>query len=237
MNGQTERDNRALIDWWSRAFASSPEDSSAEQGETEDWRDLAPSEKLFRAAASLGRRKRVLDYGCGSAWAAVIAAKSGCPEVVAADPAPGAAKAAGRAAVLYGTAEQVQVCCIPPDWLRTVPAERYDGFFCSNVLDVVPPETAEEIIRESSRIVTRDADVIIGMNYVLTPETAAAKGLTLQDGKLYLDGVLRLMSRTDEEWEEIFSPYYTVERLEHFAWPGETTETRRLFWLKKRKDR
>jgi len=49
-----------------------------------------------------------------------------------------------------------------------------------------------------------------------------------------VDGVLRLVSRTDEEWAAIFSPYYTVERLEHFAWPGEAKETRRLFCLRKR---
>ena len=69
----------------------------------------------------------------------------------------------------------------------------------------------------------------------LSPEAAAAKGLALADGRrLYVEGVLRLVSRTDEEWAEVFSPWYTVEGLEHFAWPGEARETRRLFRLRKR---
>ena len=66
-------------------------------------------------------------------------------------------------------------------------------------------------------------------------EAATERGMELADGRaLYIDGVLRLFSRTDEEWAEVFSPYFTVEQLEHFAWPGEAAERRRLFRLKKK---
>jgi hypothetical protein len=41
----------------------------------------------------------------------------------------------------------------------------------------------------------------------------------------YMDGVLRIVSRTDEEWARLFSPLFEVESLEHFAWPGENEET------------
>ena len=232
MAENTERDNRTLIDFWDRAFAASP----AEE-EPEDWRTIAPSEKLFLAAASLGARRRVLDYGCGSAWAAIIAAKSGCPDVTAADPAPGAAKAAAGRAALYGVADRVHAACVSPDWLGTVPPETWDGFICSNVLDVVPEETAEEILARAARAVTPDAEVIVGLNFCMSPEMAEARGVTLVGGRrLYVDGVLRLVSRTDEEWAEVFSPWFRVEKLEHFAWPGEKTEARRLFRLRKREE-
>ena len=76
--------------------------------------------------------------------------------------------------------------------------------------------------------------MVIGLNYFLSSEAATARGMELTDGnRLYIDGVLRLVSRTDEEWAQIFSPRYTVEQLEHFAWPGEQTEARRLFYLRK----
>ena len=108
---------------------------------------------------------------------------------------------------------------------------------CSNVLDVIPPETAEEILRDLARVATRDGTVIVGLNYYLSPEAVAVRNMDLADGnRLYIDGVLRLVSRTDEEWARIFSPWYAVETLEHFAWPGEAKETRRLFWLRKRED-
>ncbi len=48
--------------------------------------------------------------------------------------------------------------------------------------------------------------------------------------------VERLVSRTDEEWAGIFSPRFTRESLEHFAWPGEEKETRRLFRLRRREE-
>ncbi|MBR5383512.1 MAG: class I SAM-dependent methyltransferase [Clostridia bacterium] len=236
MSEKTVKDNQTLIDFWDKAFAMR-DDGKNEEVSPEAWKDMAPSAKLFKAAQALGTRKKVLDYGCGSGWASVIAAKSGAIDVTAVDPAPGAAKAAVYYAAVFGVEDQVHASCIAPDWLRSVPANTYDGFICSNVLDVVPPETAEEIIRGSARVVTRDADVIIGLNYYLSPEAAAQRGIELQEGnRVYMDGVLRLVSRTDEEWAKIFAPYYTVEKLEHFAWPGETAERRRLFWLRKRED-
>ena len=125
--------------------------------------------------------------------------------------------------------------CIGADWLQGVPDGAYDGVFCSNVLDVVPPETAEGILKELARTAAGDASVIIGLNFWLDPEKAKARGQELVNGNmLYVDGVLRLVTRTDEEWEGIFAPYFTVEKLEHFAWPGEPAETRRLFFLRKK---
>ncbi|GEM_PF-6151835 len=51
--------------------------------------------------------------------------------------------------------------------------------------------------------------------------------------KLYVDGVLRLVSLSDDEWTALFSRHFKVIRLEHFAWPGEKSETRRLFHLER----
>ncbi len=231
-----EKDNQDLTRFWNEAFLLSDDDRNGILEEGRDgWKDSAPSGKLYLAAASLGSKKKVLDYGCGNAWAGIIAAKSGCGDVTAADPAQGAVRAAQYYASVYGLERQLHSVLCGPGWLAGVPSNTYDGFFCSNVLDVVPAETAAEIIRESARITSPDAEVIIGLNFYLSPDAAAKRGLELVDGtRLYVDGVLRLVSRTDGEWAELFSPWYEVDRLEHFAWPGESSETRRLFCLKKR---
>ena len=233
-----EQDNQTLISFWDQAFTLSEEQKAQILNQQEDWKKLAPSEKLFLAAHSLGQRKKVLDFGCGTAWAAIIAAKGGCPDVTAADAAPAAVQAARLYAARYGAADRIRFERAGAGWLQSVPSETYDGIFCSNVLDVIPPETAEEIIRETARILKRDGSLIVGLNYYLSPEAAAARGMELTDGsRLYMNGVLRLISRTDEKWAEFFSPWYAVEKLTHFAWPGEEAETRRLFWLKKREQR
>ena len=236
MNEKTQQDNKALIDFWDKVQTLSEEDrAQAGQVGPDDWKEFAPAEKLYNAACLLGKQRKVLDYGCGIAWASLIAAKSGCPDVTAVDVAAGPVNASRFYADLFGLQDQLHTACVSTDWLRTVPDGSYDGFICSNVLDVVPPEIAEDILRQSARVTTPDALVIIGMNYYLSPEAAAEKGIELADGnRLYQDGVLRLVSRSDEEWTRIFSPWYTVEKLDHFAWAGEPAERRRLFILRRK---
>ena len=90
MLDKTEKDNQTLIGFWDKAFALSEEQQAEMRNQSpESWKELAPCEKLFRAAGSLGQKKKVLDYGCGDAWAGIIAAKNGCADVTAADAAPG----------------------------------------------------------------------------------------------------------------------------------------------------
>ena len=227
-------DHKKIIDFWDSALKLSDEDKSEARGySADDWQAMAPSEKLLKAAASLGACEKVLDYGCGNAWAGIIAARSGCKAVTAVDPAPGAADTAKLYAEVFGAKDRMEILCAGGEWLAKVPSETYDGFICSNVLDVVLPETAEGILREVSRILKKGAPVIIGMNYYVSPEAAAAKGIELQNGNLlHVDGVLRMVSRSDEEWTQIFGKSFKVECLEHFAWPGEPEERRRLFYLR-----
>ncbi len=231
-----EKDNQDLTRFWNEAFLLSDDDRNGILEEGRDgWKDSAPSGKLYLAAASLGSKKKVLDYGCGSGWAGIIAAMNGCPDVTAADTSENALEAVRFTAAFYGADRSLKTAQAGPGWLASQPCGSYDGLICSNVLDVVPPETAKEILRESARIVTEDADVVIGLNYYLSPEAASAKGLSLtEDGRLYLNGVLRLVSRTDEEWIALFDPFFTVVSLDYFSWPGEKAETRRLFRLKKK---
>ena len=236
MNEQTMHDNLVLVSFWDSFFALPDEaKEGARQEGIGPWEGLAPSEKLLSAVCALGGRKKVLDYGCGNGWAAIAAAKSGCEDVTAADPAPNAVEMTRFIAELLDVSDRVHPVCIGEEFLRSVPSETYDGLILSNVLDTVPPETAEEILMEAARVATEDAEVLVGLNHWLSPETAAEKGEELTDGcKLYMDGVLRLVSRTDAEWEAIFAPYFTVESLTYFAWPGEEEEKRRLFRLKRR---
>ena len=63
-------DEQTLIEFWDQTFSSQVKDQSSIDPKAPDSdRNLAPSDQLFQAAASLGRKKKVLDYGCGRAWA------------------------------------------------------------------------------------------------------------------------------------------------------------------------
>lgn len=225
--------NKNLIKFWDNAIKLTPEEKKEET--KGDYKDLAPSIKLFNAAQELGKCEYVLDYGCGSGWAAIIIAKSGAKKIRAVDLGDNIIDTAKFYAELYGVGNNLDILKISPDWFETVPYEIYDGIICSNVLDVVPLETSLYIIKELARIATKDAKVIIGLNFYLSKEDAKNRGLELiEDKYLIINGTLRLLSLTDEKWTQLFSPYFEVESLEYFAWPGESKETRRLFRLKRR---
>ena len=236
MTEETRKDYRQLVELWNRAFSMTEEDKAQggrESVSEEDWKGLAPSEKLLKAAQGMGNCQNALDYGSGSGWAGIAMAKSGCACVTCADPAPNARDMAAFYAGLFGVEERVHPVCIADTWLADMPDGAFDGFFCSNVLDVVPPDMAEDILRHAARIVAGGSPVIIGLNFYMTPEMAEKRGVAFREGnRLYLDGVLRLVNRTDAEWRQILAAYFEVEGLEHFAWPGEEQETRRLFFLR-----
>ena len=238
MNEQMKKDYDSLLSFWNGAFALTEEERKQTEEEVDPGdggRSLAPSQKLWNAARSLGSRRCVLDYGCGSGWAGIAAAKAGCRHVVCADTATNGIEAARLYGRLMGTENAIEYVHIPADWLSRQPEGRYDGLICSNVLDVIPTEAAEEILRHAARAVTADADVIIGLNHYMEPKEDAERHITLQHGNhIYVNGILRLVSRTDAEWEELLERYFAVIRLEHFAWPGETAERRRLFFLRKK---
>ena len=200
----------------------------------EQYAKLAPSEKLLRAVERLGKCRRVLDYGCGSGWAGIIAAHSGCKSVTAVDMGEKIIDSAKFHADAYKVGDRIDTVRIDGNWLKNVQSETFDGIVCSNVLDVVPVETSREIVREFARIAENGARIVIGLNFYMSKDMAEKRKIELVEDKyLFSDGVLRLTSLSDDEWKDIFTQYFAVENLDHFAWPGEEKETRRLFLLTK----
>lgn len=48
-----------------------------------------------------------------------------------------------------------------------------------------------------------------------------------------MDGILRLMNKSDDEWKEIFEQYFNFEKLDYYHWDGEPeTVKRRIFYLR-----
>ena len=52
--------------------------------------------------------------------------------------------------------------------------------------------------------------------------------------ELYVEGILRMVSKTDDEWKKIFEEYFNVDSIEYFAWLGEKEEKRRVFCLSRK---
>ncbi len=225
------------LKFWDAAFELNDEDKEQVIKEIDadiSWKGLASSEKLRDVMLEhLLGCKKVLDYGCGEGWAGITLSKAGCNDVTCVDVVENAIKFANFLSIAYGVTSNYKAKYVSTDWISKEEENSYDGIFCSNVIDVLPADVAEDIIRNISRIATKDAKIIISMNYYLEPVSRPDKNIEVKNGnEIYLNGILRVVSRTDEEWAEILSDYFEVEKIEYFAWPGETVEKRRIFILK-----
>lgn len=228
-------DYQKLVSFWNDAFALN-EDRIKEilGGAVAEVSSLAPSIKQFEALKRLQTAEHVLDYGCGTGWASLILAKLGAKHIVACDVSPNAIKALQYYAKAYQVEEVIEPVAMDTDWLGRQEAGNYDGFFSSNVIDVLPIEIADSIIKHSARILRKGATAIFSLNYYMDPEVLKQKGRDVRGTHVYVDDILRLNLLSDEGWREHFAPYYDLEELLHYAWPGEEKEIRRLYILRQK---
>ncbi len=226
-------DYKKLKTFWDKNFILTEEAKKEilEYDRDTDYKVLAPSEKLIIACNELGSKNKVLDYGAGFGFASIIAKRAGAKEVIAFD----TSKNACDLALYYADYFKADINYVASDekWLLNEEDNKYDGIICSNVLDVLPLDVSKNIMKNLARVAKCDALIIIGLNYYVDVNKIPPK-----DGKktnlLYIDGILRLLSLTDEEWANLFKDYFEVVKLEHFSWQGEEKELRRLFFLKKK---
>jgi len=237
MNEQLQAKYTRALHFWNETFALNEEGRekylSTLNPET-DCVELASSEKLYRILLeNMAGCQKVLDYGCGRGWAGLSLKKAGCETVEAVDLSENAAESARFLAGLLGISHGYDAHGINRDWLSAVPAERYDGIVCSNVLDVIPTQVAREILAQFRRIAKKGAVILIGMNYYMEPKDNPERKIVIEEGnQVMMDGILRMVTRTDEEWAAILGEYFTVEALDHFGWKNEQNERRRVFVLK-----
>lgn len=224
-----------LVDFWNKSFTLTEEDKKQLQEEVgpRDYKSLAPSPKLFEALKDFEDKQNVLDYGAGSGWASIIMAKCGASRVLAVDVAENSIEMINCYKQAFEVEDKIDTLFINEKWLEKQEEESFDGFFCSNVIDVIPLEMAKEIIKNSAKVVKDDARVVFSLNYYADPEAMKERGFEVDGASVYIEGVLRLTSLKDEEWIAIFKKYYKEVEVSYFAWPGEEKETRRLFVLKK----
>ena len=229
----------ASLKFWNSAFDmddTEKEEYAKKINPDTDWRKLASSDKLADVLINtLAGKKRVLDYGCGEGWAGIILKKSGCEEVTCVDVVENAIQLAGFFRDVFKISDGFNAQCVSVDWIEKSQEAAFDGIFCCNVIDVVPEEAALNIIKNMARITTDGAAVVIGMNYYIEPVSCPEKNLEVRNkNELYVDGVLRMVSKTDDEWKKIFEEYFNVDSIEYFAWPGEKEEKRRVFCLSRK---
>lgn len=230
------RDYKDALQFWNSAYAARDEKSDRyDQLTPESNADvLAASKKLASIIReNLKDQKKVLDYGCGEGWAGMLLCQAGCRDVTCAEMAENAVALVKAVQKKLQIGDALHPLVIDENWLSTLPDASFDGIVCSNVLDVIPGDVCEQILAQFARILQKEGKLVIGLNYHAELKDVPEKNITIRHGNcLYISGTLRLVSRSDEEWTDIFSRCFTVEQLLHFGWNNEQTERRRCYILR-----
>lgn len=109
----------------------------------------------------------------------------------------------------------------------------FDGVILSNVLDVMPKDTAEEIFEQLTRILSSHGLVFVKLNPYYTQEELAEYGFDRLSDNLYEEnGILRFRQVSTSKWEKRFEEQYTLERYLEFPYPWQAGMNR-LFLLRK----
>jgi SAM-dependent methyltransferase len=200
-----------------------------------DYLSLAPSLKQLDALRLFKNSNYVLDYGSGTGWASIIMAKEGKNKIKSVDVSPNSVKVTSLYAKAYNLENEIEAILIDEKWINNEKDNSYDGFFSSNVIDVIPLDAANNIIKKASRIIKPNSYVIFSVNYYISIVEMKKRGFKVIGNSAFIDGILRLTSLSDDEWIEIFNEYFKVIDVKHFAWPEEEEEKRRIFILKNNK--
>lgn len=226
-----------LVSFWNDAFAMNEEEKSELVkgiNPEEDYQELAPSKKLYDVLSLFSGKTDVLDYGCGNGWASIIMAKKGASSIVSVDVAPHAIESTLTLAQAYCVEKEIHPLLIDEKWLNQQKDAVFEGIFSSNVLDIIPLEMTKSILKEMARVLKEDGVAVFSFNYHADLEAMKKRGAKVEGNSVFIDGVLRLTSLSDEEWKNLFSDYFEITSLSYFSWPGEEKETRRLFVLRKK---
>jgi len=228
---------KTLCEFWDSQFKSAclQKDEIVKNIDKEnDWKDLAPSKKLFDAISLISNVDSFLDYGCGDGWASIIAKKTGAKSVLGVDVSSGAIEYANICKESFEIDDFLSYKVIDVDWLKNQKEESFDSLFTSNVLDVVPEEIAKEIITNCAKVLKKNGNAIFSFNYYMDLSKADPSRVKVVGNQVFINDVLRLVSKTDEEWKEMLEKEFIITELKYFSWPGETTERRRLFFARKK---
>lgn len=206
-------------------------ENDGEDGEKGGSLGCSVLEEQLRVLAS---KKRVLDFGCGSGWASLFMAENGGAEIVALDQAQNAITAAAKSAERLGLSSANFICGTDAV-LKTYADGSFDGFFSSNVLDVVPGELCFSVLGEVRRLMAKGAVLAVMLNPYADEALREKLGMTeIIPGSYAIDGVLRIVNRTKEEWEALFGQFFRVVSYREFRFDDEPEDRKRwLFILEK----
>ncbi|MGS0972386.1 MAG: class I SAM-dependent methyltransferase [Candidatus Izemoplasmataceae bacterium] len=208
--------NTELIEFWNDFFKE-------HKPMTLDKKDMKVEHELDQYIKDVGDyASTILDLGTGSGYCILTAALLGSKMThgLAIDPSLKAIE------TLNETLKNSNINTIETKVGTHVILDSYedgsfDGVLSSNVLDVVPYETSEQMIEEIKRLLKPKGLLMLKLNFYLTEDMIKrTKAVRMAHNTYAINGVLRSHNLTTEEWVRRFNGFRllksaTYERIEN----------------------
>lgn len=195
--------NLKLINFWDNHFEKL-------EAEAINKEDLTISNPLDEALKLLGDTcENVLDFGCGSGYGLFLSALSGQKLTygLGIDTSKNAIRFCQETSE-KSNLKHLDFIASDDAYLDKLEPGSFDGIICSNVLDVVPYQTSEGIIRRLDRLLKPGGFFLLKINFYLTEEMIKRINMEALDHRSYaINGILRGVNLTTEEWIDRFKAY------------------------------
>ncbi len=205
MNNSEEL-NKKLQSFWNEMFTK-------KQNNTIKLNEIKERTILDSYLKRLGRdASQIIDFGTGSGYALFVAKALGknMQYGLGIDTSPHAIQLAQQFCE-DEKIDDLEFICHDHTYLKRIPSNSFDGAICSNVLDVLPPDTTAIIIQELNRILKHNGKLLIKLNFYLTNELIEKLKMDLLGKNMYaINGVLRGVNYTTETWLSMFPNYKLI---------------------------
>ena len=179
------------------------------------------------------KTNRVLDFGCGTGdiifqYIQYFPDKKG----VGIDEAEKGIEFAKKTAEI-SKYQEVHFFTGGSDLLLDFEDEEFDGIILSNVLDVMPEDMDESLLKNLDRVLKKGGYWFVKLNPYYTVKELRQFDYENEGGHLYEEeGILKLHQETTNHWKKIFQSYGQIERYMEFLYPWQEG-LNRLFLIKK----
>lgn len=209
-------ENKKLISFWDEFFKKvQPMTIKAEDAKIEN--DL---DKYLKVVGD--NCERILDLGCGWGYGLIVSKLLGnkVKYGLGIDPSGKAIKVLNETCKLSNI-EGLVGKVGTHEILKEEPDASFDGIICFNVLDVIPDNTSNEVIKEIKRLLKPGGYFVFKVNFYLTEELIKRiKMEKIGDNAYAINGVLRGVNYTLDEWLKRFDGFELVEQSEYERIPN-----------------
>lgn len=210
------KENKRLIEFWNTFF----EPHQAAAIKAEDYTIENDLDRLLKVVGD--HSEKILDLGCGSGYCLLVAKGLGTKviEGLGIDPAKEAIRLLDETIRLSGI-EGLKTMVGTHHDLASYPDGAFDGIVCSNVLDVIPEQTSKEAIDTIRRLLKPGGLFLLKLNFYLTPALIEKIKMEPIGKNTYtINGVIRSVNLTTDEWIQRFSGFDVLETAEYERIPN-----------------